>query len=377
MRFVLFADLHLDTAFAWASPEAARMRRRNLRETLRNILALADEVDADAILGAGDLYEHDRFTPDTAAFLTDTLNSTHRPVLVAPGNHDWYGPRSLYAQADWGSNVTVFTGSELAAHTVTDGLTVWGAAHRAPAGTAGFLDDFAIDRGGVNLGLFHGSERSGLAFETESKDPHAPFQAARIQAAGLDHALVGHFHRPAAGDRHTYPGNPDPLTFGEDGERGAVVVDVGEDGSVERTWYDVAVSAVHDVTVDVTGAVSIQDVRDHVEDHIGGLKGCARITLKGEVQPSLDLQLDAVTSLPCELEAMVVRTRGLHVGYDLDEIAAQQTIRGQFVRDVCDSDDLDDDQRHRVIVTGLRALDGREDLAPQSEDAVARYGEPA
>ena len=39
----------------------------------------------------------------------------------------------------------------------------------------------------------------------------------------------------------------------------------------------------------------------------------------------------------------------------------EQTIRGQFVRDVLSSDELDQDKRRRVLVTGLRALDGRGD----------------
>ena len=108
MRLVVFADLHLDTAFAWAKPEVARKRRQALRDTLHRILALAEEVSADAILCAGDLYEQARFTPDTRQFLLSRFGATERPVLIAPGNHDWYGPRSLYAQVDWPPNVHIF-----------------------------------------------------------------------------------------------------------------------------------------------------------------------------------------------------------------------------------------------------------------------------
>jgi len=38
-------------------------------------------------------------------------------------------------------------------------------------------------------------------------------------------------------------------------------------------------------------------------------------------------------------------------------------VRGQFVRDVRNSD-LADDETQRVLVVGLRALDGRIDLEP-------------
>ena len=56
MKLLLFADLHLDAPFAWATPEAARARRRNRRETLTRILALAEEERVDAVLSAGDLF---------------------------------------------------------------------------------------------------------------------------------------------------------------------------------------------------------------------------------------------------------------------------------------------------------------------------------
>jgi hypothetical protein len=50
------------------------------------------------------------------------------------------------------------------------------------------------------------------------------------------------------------------------------------------------------------------------------------------------------------------------VAYDLEVIKQEQTVRGQFVRDVLDSTDLSKEERHRVIVVGLRALEGRSDL---------------
>jgi len=68
MRLPLLADLHLDAPFRWAELEAARQRRRRLREVLTTIVESATE-EADALLGAGDLYEQDYFAPDTGEWL--------------------------------------------------------------------------------------------------------------------------------------------------------------------------------------------------------------------------------------------------------------------------------------------------------------------
>ena len=72
MCLLHFADLHLDTQFLWAEPAAAERRRQSLRDTLGSIADLAQRLEVDALLCAGDL-------------------------LIAPGNPDWLGPRSLYA----------------------------------------------------------------------------------------------------------------------------------------------------------------------------------------------------------------------------------------------------------------------------------------
>jgi len=55
VRFVHFADLHLDTQFAWADPRVAAKRRQALRDALVSILQLATDKQVDAVLCAGDL----------------------------------------------------------------------------------------------------------------------------------------------------------------------------------------------------------------------------------------------------------------------------------------------------------------------------------
>jgi DNA repair protein SbcD/Mre11 len=362
MRLLHFADLHLDTPFRWAGPELARRRRQGLRDSLRTIVDLAASTGVEAVLCAGDLYEQDYFSPDTGAFLRDAFALLHPlPIYIAPGNHDWYGPRSLYGQGTWSPNVHVFASSRLEPVPLRDGLTLWGAAHRAPAGTAGFLRDFEVDRGGVHLALFHGSERLELELFGEGRDAHAPFEAGELVRAGIHHAFCGHYHRPRDAERHTYPGNPAPLAFGESGERGAVVATIGPDGSVARQRHAVAANDAHDLTLDVSGCASAQAVRELLAARLQGRSGVARATLVGELAPQIDLPEADLRSAAPWMEAVLPRVGRLHAAYDLDALAAEQTVRGELVRAVRASG-LDEDDRRRVILTGLRALDGRLDL---------------
>jgi exonuclease SbcD len=363
VRLLHFADLHLDTPFRWAPREVARARRWGLRETLLRICELAGEQRVDALTCGGDLYEQERFTPDTAEFLRCTFAALDPlPVFLAPGNHDWFGPASLYRQVNWTPNVHVFGEAGLMPVSLADGITLWGAGHRAPANTLGFLERFQVDRGGVHVALFHGSEQGELGFQGSGKVPHAPFRREQVQRAGLHHALLGHFHRPVDAPAYTYPGNPDPLTFGETGERAAVLLTVAADGAVSRERFPVARSVVSDVTVDLTGVTHSGQVTQRVREALSGRSGVARVTLCGEVSPDVDLRLNDIAALAVPgLDAVVPRLGAVSVAYDFEELALEQTVRGQFVRDVRADPTLTDDQRRRVLVTGLRALDGRTD----------------
>jgi DNA repair exonuclease SbcCD nuclease subunit len=361
MKLLLFADLHLDAPFAWARPATAALRRQNRRATLTRILELAEVERVDAILSGGDLFEHDRISPDTIEFLRASFGGTDIPIYLAPGNHDWLSEASPYAVTDWSPNVNLFTEDRLTPAGLADGLTLWGAAHRAPANTDGFFATFRPDRGGIHLALAHASERGFLAQQGSGKLPHAPFDAGELEASGLAHAFLGHFHVPRDADRYTYPGNPDPLEFGETGERGAVLASVGADGSVVRERRLVATSVVHDVEVSLDDAAHGDDVRTRVEAALAPLGGCVRVTLSGEMAPSVEVDLAGLTTLGAHLEGLVLRPGSARVGYDLDAIGAEATVRGQFVR-LATAEVSDLDQRRRVIVTGLRALDGRRDL---------------
>ncbi|PRY31022.1 metallophosphoesterase family protein [Umezawaea tangerina] len=359
MRVLHFADLHLDTPFHGVGPRHARARRAALRTTLLRIVALAREQRVDALLCGGDLYEHDRFSPDTAAFLRDAFEEAAVPVHLAPGHHDRYGPRSPYHQVAWSGNVHVFAEDRLVAETLADGVTLWGAAHRGTTDGDGFLEDFAVDRAGVHLALFHGSELTGLAVQEGGRMPHAAFTARQVEQAGLHHAFLGHFHAPRDAERHTYPGNPDPLTFGEQGRRGAVLHTVHDDGRVDRVRHDVATSRVHDVAVELAGAARTDQVREQVAAAVAGLEGVVRVTLGGAVGPEADLRPDDLARCAPHLEALVVRVGTVRPTTDFAALAEEPTVRGRFVRDVRADEDLDDDTRRRVLVTGLRAFDGR------------------
>jgi DNA repair exonuclease SbcCD nuclease subunit len=369
VRLGIVADVHLDQAFVWAGPDVGRRLRQAIRDALRCVVTAAAEAGVDAFCVAGDLFEDDRYASDTPEFLRALFAElAPTPVLLAPGNHDPAVPTSPYLTVEWPSNVHVFANPELTAFSLADGLTMWGAGHDRPAYTPGFFDSgFHAHGSGVHLALFHGAERDTLSFQEEGKIAHAPFDAAQIAAAGLAHAFVGHYHQPRDTDLLTYPGNLEHLAFGETGERGLVLATVAADGTVTSERRALARVGMYDVTVDANGCGTVDELRGRLEAKLAELPQdapvrVARVTVTGQVTGTLQVSQADLLTVPHSLDKLVIQRLDLQAADDLEQIAAEPTVRGAFVRMVRDDATLADEDRGLVLAAGLRALSGRGDL---------------
>lgn len=378
MRVAVIADVHLDTKFAVLGPRAAALRRENLKRALERAVSLALRERADALLIAGDLYEQERFVPDTGRFLARVFEGfSPRPVLIAPGNHDWWGPESLYSLVSWSDNVYVFDSSTPDSFQLEDGLWVWGAAHQAARTEKNFLDGFKVQGSGVHIGLIHGSEVSRFRAEQSDdaeKFAHAPFRESDIERAGLSHLFAGHYHRASTSSLCTYPGNPDPLTFGEDrreNPRGVVFATIDPSGEVRvEPPRDVAVSQVFDVEVNVEKATDKRQLLDAVLDRVDEAAGgntpgsYLKISLLGRVGSDIDLDsLDKLIASELDSAAGVfVDSRRLGASFDYSEYLDEESVRGEFLRLVARANGLDESVKERIAAAGIAALEGREDL---------------
>ena len=85
------------------------------------------------------------------------------------------------------------------------------------------------------------------------------------------------------------------------------------------------------------------------------------MTLHGELAPAVDFRPADLLSLPTNLESWTVGIGNLYVGYDIKAIEGEPTVRGEFVREVAGAN-LPEGVKRKILVTGLRALDGRDDL---------------
>ena len=340
MRFVHTADVHLDACFAsWGMPtRLANRRRQSLRDVFHAIVRRAREWPADALLIPGDLFDLERVSRDTIAFLRAEFESIQPvDVFIAPGNHDPYITESPYASETWPDNVHIFAKPEWTYHRTQDGrLGVHGFAfdgYEISSNPFGRLE-IAGD-GAVHVALAHGTER---AHQPPDGKSYAPFDAAAATPKGLAYLALGHFHRvteiPGAFDTAVhYSGAPEGHGFDEPGPHHYLEVEI-DAGAVCVTAVPCSRVVYSTYRIDCSVAASTQEIVEAIRARAEAVDvpQVARITLSGACSPSLAGEFPSVRdTVEQDFEYLVLINETTPLE-DYEELARETTALGAFLK---------------------------------------------
>ena len=211
VRLLLFSDLHLDAPLRLGPARGGPAPPAGAAGGLRDLRASPRRSASTRCCCAGDLYEQERFTPGHGRVPARRFARLHPCRSSSPrATTTGCGPASLYRQVATGpTTCTCSPDDRLTPVTLADGLTLWGAAHRAPANTPGFLDGLPGRPGRRAPGSVP-RLRAGWRwpFQEAGKVPHAPFRAEQI-AGGRPAPRAG---RATSTRRATRPTTPTRAT---------------------------------------------------------------------------------------------------------------------------------------------------------------------
>jgi len=364
VRLLHVADLHLERPFGWLGHVRGQARRQELRDALGRVILLARERQVDALCIAGDLFERENTPAAIGDFLRDEFAKLDpTPVLIAPGNHDYFSPGCLYDRVSWPSNVQIFREPTMQPFELSGG-TVWGAAFTGPERHDSPLRDFSAPVGGVQVGLFHADVVGAGASSI-----YGPLDPSEIRRAGLQFAMLGHIHAgrldPSLG--FAYPGSLEPLDTSEVGPRWALLLDVAE-GSCDVEQIPIARRRVLADEIDVSSITTRQQFVDLIEGRRDAWQACdVSLRIRGILQGELAAN---PALIPEALSGFAVALRITAEPYpDLDGIAMQATTLGLFVRTVRASIESAADEAEKarwqdVLRAGVAAFKGQEVFLP-------------
>ena len=356
LKIIHGADFHLDSPFAGLTPERAARRRGEQRELLNRLAELARETGADLVLLAGDLLDSERVFRETAQALREALACIPCPVLIAPGNHDFYSPRSIWTSLDWPDNVHIFTSAALEAVELP-GCTLWGRAFTGPGQDSCPLDGLTVPQDGkLHIACVHG------AVGPESN--YGPISPSDIAASGLDYLALGHVHKASGLQREgntfwAYPGCPEGRGFDELGEKGVLYVEA-EPGRVESRFVPLAKVRYEIISADITGPEgALSNILEVLPGKTSNL--ICRVILTGEGEAPNLANLEQMLSPEFYGLSIVDQTR---VPQDLWARRGEDALTGLFLRAMWDKcqEEPDNPLYQLAARYGLAALENGEEV---------------
>ncbi|QUR68482.1 metallophosphoesterase family protein [Mycobacterium spongiae] len=292
MRFLHTADWQLGMTRHFLAGDAQPRYSAARRDVVAGLGALADEVGAEFVVVAGDVFEHNQLAPQVISQSLEAMRAIGIPVYLLPGNHDPLDATSVYTsalfRAECPQNVTVLDLAGI--HEVRPGVQIVAAPWRSKAPTTDLVTE-ALEalrdlskHAGTRVLVAHG----GIdALDPDRDNP------ALIRLTEVHQALAnGTVHYVALGDKHS-------------------LTRVGGTG---RVWYSGSpeVTNFDDVESD-PGQVLVVDIDDNDPDRAVTVEarriGRWRfVTLRHQVDTSRDIaDLDLNLDLMTEKDRTVVR----------------------------------------------------------------------
>jgi len=223
---------------------------------------------------------------------------------------------------------------------------------------ADMYSSFAADESRTNIVMLHGQAVSGSVSGSELINIPA------MRGRGIDYLALGHIHscrceRLDERGVYCYCGCLEGRGFDECGEKGFVLLDADENG-VRHSFVPFAGRQLHAVNVPLDGCMTNTQITESIENAVREIpsKDMVKIVLTGEIDERTDIDTAFIlsrfdryyfTKLDDCTEIMI----------DYESYANDVSLKGEFIRLVREQD-MDEDRKREIIITGIRALAGRE-----------------
>ncbi len=356
MKLLHSADWHLDSAFVGRPEAQAQLLRQALLQVPDKVAALCKTEGCDLLLLSGDLFDG-AYTQESYRAVYAALESAQVPVIITPGNHDFYQPGSPYLAEAWPENVHIFTHPVLESITLPElDCKIYGAGYEAmdcPPLLKGF---HAEGKERWQIGVLHSDPlQSGSAY--------APVTSQQVRESGLHYLALGHVHKGGsfrAGDvLCAWPGCPMGRGYDEPGMKGALLVELSD--SVSARFLPMNTLRFYDESI---------DVGENAQEAVASLlppvptQDIYRITLTGY---SIPVDTAAITNAFPQVPHLEIRDRTLPE-IDLWSAVGEDTLEGVFFQILHDGLDTDSEKLQQNIRLAARIsrqiLDGQEVILP-------------
>lgn len=276
MKIIHTGDLHLKKIYKGRLPlEVSNKLLEDAWRALFEVFEFSNEVEADIILIAGDLFEREYFNLRDLNRFLDLVRNVKAKIFIAFGNHDYLSEDNLFLKVDLPENLYIFKNNLDYFELSELKIRIYGISYDSYAFNRNF-GDLDLDEEFINIGLFH-SDLKDERYLPLSKDFLQKF----------NYVALGHIHKRAkVYDNTYYSGSLIPLSFKDAGKRGIIYLD---DEKKSFEFKNFSKREFINLEINLNKEMTFSDILGSIQENIYQ-DNLYRIRLRGETKHPEDLE---------------------------------------------------------------------------------------
>lgn len=358
MKIIHCADLHLDSKMeSNLSKEKASERRDELMQTFIKMIDYAKSNEVSVIIISGDMFD----TSENSQIrikrrvLEQINDAADIDFIYLRGNHDKV---DFFEKLDKKpDNLKTFNDTWKSYE--YDNVSIIGCEFSKGMNNNIYSQLF-LDEEKLNILVLHGQESI-----YDNKNDAEIINLTKLQNKNIDYLALGHIHSYKYGKldnrgNYCYSGCLEGRGFDECGDKGFVLLNINNN-IIEHEFIPFAKRSFHCINIALEGLMTELEIQSKIEKQINDIsnKDCVKIILTGEIEEETDIDIKYLLKLYNDKFYFIKIYDETSLVIKYEDYAKDISLKGEFIR-LVDSQDLDAEIKNKIILTGLRALAGRE-----------------
>ncbi|MBR1639104.1 MAG: metallophosphoesterase [Treponema sp.] len=355
MKIIHCADIHADSKMGTHfSKEKADERRNEIVNTFAKMVTFAKENDVKVIIIAGDLFDTKTSQQKTIKKRIAYIISQNPEIdfLYLRGNHD---EDVEFADADLMPNLKSFTKERWTSYSYGN-VEVYGHEFGKTIPLSAY-SEVSFDSKKVNIVVLHGQ-----VAEYKAKEGAPVISLPKFVNQNIDYIALGHIHdykkeKLDARCFWCYSGCLEGRGFDECGEKGFVLLNI-ENNQVESRFVSLAERRIHEVEVRLDGAMNYNEIMQAVTAKLAGIssRDIVEVNLTGEVSEETEIETQSYEAALSSNYYLIRFKDKTETKINYEKYENDVSLKGEFIRLVKGQSDLSEDEKSKIIMTGIKAL---------------------
>lgn len=359
MKIIHCSDLHLDSKMETnLNKEKARERKNEILITFEKMVEYAKQNGVEAIIIAGDMFDKKSISVKAKKVVKNAIyNAPEIDFLYLKGNHDEAG--FIDEDEELPKNLKMFNDKSWTTYKYNE-ISITGIEF-GNQNNYEIYNTLMLEKNIINIVIMHGQES-----ETNSKDKAEIINLNQLKNKNIDYLALGHIHsykQEKLDNRgiYCYSGCLEGRGFDECGKKGFVLLNI-ENGKIETQFIPFASRTLYEIAVDLTGITQNNEIEAKIQERIKDIpsKSLVKLVLTGESEIGEEKDIEYLTKKFSEYFYFIKIVDKPIIKIDYMKYQNDISLKGEFIRLVLKQEDLTDEEKSKIISTGIKALSGEE-----------------